>query len=73
MSPEDWAAPVDYRNGPVYVRVEPLEKPAGDQPTSWSVCYMPNKGRNHDYGCISIGANKTAGVHEKDRDMITFW
>ena len=34
---------------------------------------MPNKGRNHDYGCISIGANKTAGVHEKDRDMITFW
>ena len=32
--PKDWTSPVDYRNGTVHLRLEVLEKPAGDQPTS---------------------------------------
>lgn len=71
--PKDWTAPVDYRNGTVHVRLEVLEKPAGDQPTTWSVCYIPYKGQNHGYGCIGTGVYKTTGVHEKDLDMTTFW
>jgi hypothetical protein len=71
--PKDWTAPVDYRNGTVHVRLEVLEKPAGSQPTTWSVCYIPNKGQNHGYGCIGTGVYKEKGVLEKDIDMTSFW
>jgi hypothetical protein len=71
--PKDWTAPVDYRNGTVHVRLEVLEKPPGGQPTTWSVCYIPNKGQNHGYGCIGTGVYKEKGVYEKDIDMTSFW
>jgi len=71
--PKDWTAPVDYRNGTVHLRLEVLEKPAGDQPTSWSVCYIPYKGQNHGYGCIGTGPYSKTGVIEKDLDMTKFW
>lgn len=71
--PKDWTTPVDYRNGTVHLRLEVLEKPAGDQPTSWSVCYIPYKGQNHGYGCIGTGAYSKTGVIEKDLDMTKFW
>jgi hypothetical protein len=63
--PKDWTTPVDYRNGTVHLRLEVLEKPAGDQPTSWSVCYIPYKGQNHGYGCIGTGPYSKAG---RDRE-----
>jgi hypothetical protein len=71
--PKDWTAPVDYRNGTVHLRLEILEKPAGSQPTTWSVCYIPNKGQNHGYGCIGTGVYTEKGVVEKDIDMTSFW
>ena len=71
--PKDWTAPVDYRNGTVHVRLEVLEKPPGGQPTTWSVCYIPNKGQGHNYGCIGVGVYKEAGLYEKDIDMTSFW
>jgi len=71
--PKDWTAPVDYRNGTVHVRLEVIEKPAGGEPTTWSVCYIPNKGQNHGYGCIGTDVYKEAGVYEKDVDMTKFW
>ena len=71
--PRDWTAPVDYRGGTVHVRLEVLEKPAGGEPTTWSICYIPNNGRNHGYGCIGTDVSKEAGVYEKDIDMTKFW
>ena len=71
--PKDWTAPVDYRNGTVHVRLEVIEKPAGGEPTTWSVCYIPVKGQGHGYGCIGISAYKEAGVHEQDIAMTKFW
>ncbi|QDV24667.1 hypothetical protein [Aureliella helgolandensis] len=71
--PEDWTAPVDYRNGTVHVRLEVIEKPPGSEPTTWSVCYIPNKGQNHGYGCIGTDVYKEVGVYEKDIDMTKFW
>ena len=71
--PKDWTAPVDYRHGTVHLRLEVIEKPPGGQPTTWSVCYIPNKGQNHGYGCIGTGAYKETGVYEKDIDMTSFW
>jgi len=71
--PKDWTAPVDYRNGTVHVRLEVLEKPAGGEPTTWSVCYIPFKGQNHGYGCIGTDVYKEAGVHERDIEMTKFW
>jgi len=71
--PKDWTAPVDYRNGTVHLRLEVIEKPAGNQPTTWSVCYIPNKGQNHGYGCIGTGVYTEKGVVEKDIDMTSFW
>ena len=44
--PKDWTSPVDYRNGTAHIRLEVLEKPAGGEATTWSVCYIPNKGQN---------------------------
>src|SRR5688572_1132760 len=49
--PKDWTAPVDYRNGTVHVRLEVIEKPAGGAPTTWTLCYIPNKGQKGGYGC----------------------
>ena len=71
--PTDWTAPVDYRNGTVHVRLEVIEKPAGSEPTQWSVCYIPNKGQNHGYGCIGTDTYKEKGVYEKDIPMTKFW
>ena len=71
--PGNWIAPVDYRHGTVHVRLEVLEKPAGGEPTTWSVCYIPNKGQNHGYGCIGTDVYSKAGVYEKDIDMTKFW
>ena len=41
--PRDWTAPVDYRNGTVHIRTEVIEKPAGGEPTTWTLCYIPNQ------------------------------
>lgn len=71
--PVDWTSPVDYRSGTVHVRLEVLEKPAGDAPTTWSVCYIPNKRQNGGYGCIGTDIYRTTGVFEKDVDMTKFW
>lgn len=71
--PKDWTAPVDYRHGTAHVRLEVLDKPAGGEATTWSVCYIPNKGQNHGYGCFNTGVYKEAGVFEKDIPMTEFW
>lgn len=71
--PKDWTAPVDYRNGTVHVRLEVLEKPAGGEPTTWSVCFIPYKGKGHGYGCFNTDVYKEVGVYEKDVPMTKFW
>ncbi len=47
----DWTAPVDYRNRTVHIRTEVMAKPAGGEPTTWTLCYIPNKGQGNGYGC----------------------
>ena len=71
--PRDWTSPVDYRNGTVHVRLEVLEKPAGEEPTTWSICYIPNKGQKNGYGCLGTDIYKKIGVYEKDISMNAFW
>lgn len=71
--PKDWTSPIDYRNGSVHIRLEVFEKPAGQAPTTWSLCYIPNKGQGNGYGCTSTGAYTEAGVYEKDIPMTSFW
>ena len=71
--PQNWTTPVDYRNGTTHVRLEVLEKPAGGEATTWSVCYIPNKGRDKGYGCFNTPVYEQAGVYEKDIEMTKFW
>lgn len=71
--PADWTSPVDFRNGTVHVRLEVLEKPPGDAPTTWSLCYIPNKGQGNGYGCTNTGVYTKVGVYEKDVSMTSFW
>ena len=71
--PKNWVSPIDYRNGTVHLRLEVIDKPAGGQPTSWSICYIPFKGQGHGYGCIGTGAYREKGVIEKDISMTSFW
>jgi hypothetical protein len=71
--PSDWTAPVDYRNGTVHVRLEVIEKPEGEAPTTWSICYIPNKGQKNGYGCLGTDVYKSKGVYEKDISMTKFW
>src|SRR6059058_5200450 len=47
--PRDWTDPVDYRKGTVNIRAEVIEKPAGGEPTTWTLCYIPNKGKGNGY------------------------
>jgi hypothetical protein len=71
--PRDWTAPVDYRNGTVHVRAEVIEKPAGGEPTTWTLCYIPNKGRGNGYGCTGTILYREKGVYERDISMKSFW
>lgn len=71
--PKDWTSPVDFRNGTVHIRVEVLEKPPGEAPTTWSLCYIPNKGQKNGYGCANTGVYTSEGVYEKDVHMTSFW
>ncbi len=71
--PRDWTAPVDYRNGTVHIRTEVIEKPDGGAPTTWSLCYIPNKGQGNGYGCTGTDVYRETGVYEKDVSMKSFW
>lgn len=71
--PKNWTSPVDFRNGTVHIRTEVLEKPEGGQPTTWSLCYIPNKGQKNGYGCTHTGVYKEKGVYERDESMTKFW
>jgi hypothetical protein len=71
--PKDWTAPVDYRNGTVHIRTEVLEKPPGGEPTTWSLCYIPNKGQKNGYGCTGTVVYREPGVYEQDVSMTKFW
>jgi hypothetical protein len=71
--PMDWTTPVDYRNGTVHIRLEVIEKPTGGYPTTWSLCYIPNKGQKNNYGCTSTGIYLEKGIFEKDVAMTSFW
>jgi hypothetical protein len=71
--PRDWTAPVDYRNGTVHIRAEVIEKPEGGEPTTWTLCYIPNKGKGNGYGCTGTGLYREKGVYEQDISMKSFW
>ncbi len=71
--PKNWTSPVDYRNGTVHIRIEVLEKPPGDAPTKWTLCYIPNKGQGNGYGCTGTELFTTEGVFERDESMTSFW
>lgn len=71
--PIDWTSPVDYRNGTVHIRLEVIEKPTGDIPTTWTLCYIPNEGQGNGYGCTSTGLYTTEGIYEVDVPMTSFW
>ena len=71
--PKDWTSPVDFRNGSVHIRLEVLEKPPRSAPTTWTLCYIPNKGQGNGYGCTSSGIYTENGVYEKDIPMTSFW
>lgn len=71
--PRDWTKPVDYRNGTVHIRAEVLEKPPGGEPTTWTLCYIPNRGRGNGYGCTGTQLYTAEGIYEKDVSMKSFW
>jgi hypothetical protein len=71
--PRDWTSPVDYRNGTVHIRTEVIEKPAGSEPTEWTLCYIPNRGQGNGYGCTGSGIYRDAGVYERDVPMTSWW
>jgi len=71
--PKDWTHPVDFRNGTVHIRIEVIEKPKGNEPTKWTLCYIPNKGKGNMYGCTSTVLFTAEGVYEKEVSMNEFW
>ncbi|SFI47382.1 hypothetical protein [Planctomicrobium piriforme] len=71
--PKDWTSPIDYRNGTVHIRMEVLEKPKGNEATTWSLCYIPYKGQKNNYGCTGSPTYKKPGVYEMDVPMTKFW
>src|SRR5437870_858640 len=71
--PRDWTFPVDYRNGTVHIRTEVIEKPPGGEKTTWTLCYIPNRGQGNGYGCTGSGFYHEKGVYELDVPMTSFW
>src|SRR5258705_4947247 len=68
--PTNWLAPVDYRNGTLHVRAEVFKKPAGDQTTGWTLCYIANVG---EYCCADTDYNRSTGIFERETKMTAFW
>lgn len=68
--PENWVSPINYRDGSVHIRVEVLDKPAGDQSVGWALCYIANEGA---YGCPYSEYYTAEGVFENDVSMADFW
>jgi len=71
--PTDWTSPLDYRNGTVHIRIDVMDKPSGSAPTTWTLCYIPNKGQGNGYGCTGTDIYMEKGVYEKDVPMTSFW
>ena len=71
--PLNWEKPVNYRDGKVHIRIEVMDKPAGGFPTTWTLCYIPNKGQGNGYGCTTTGLYTAEGVYDRDEDMHDFW
>ena len=72
--PKDWTSPVNYADGSLYVFMEVLEKPKGDEKTHWSLCYIANKGQNgSSYACASSPHYTGTGTFEVTRDMKKLW
>lgn len=71
--PSDWTQPVDFRHGSVHIILEVLDKPAGDFPTTWTLCYIPHQGQGNGYGCTTSGLYTAPGVYERDVAMTEFW
>ena len=71
--PRDWTSPVDYRNGTVHIRTEVIEKPAGGFPTTWTLCYIPNRGQGNGYGCTGTQIYREKGIYEQDVSMTSWW
>lgn len=71
--PIDWTSPVDYRNGTVHIRAEVLEKAPGGEKTTWTLCYIPNKGQGNGYGCTGTGLYSAPGVYAVDVPMTSWW
>ena len=71
--PRDWTSPVDYRNGTVHIRTEVIEKPDGGEPTTWTLCYIPNRGQGNGYGCTGTVLYREKGIYEQDVPMNSWW
>jgi hypothetical protein len=71
--PRDWTSPADYRNGTVHIRTEVIEKPDGEEPTTWTLCYIPNRGQGNGYGCTGTVLYREKGIYEQDLPMNSFW
>ena len=71
--PKDWTSPIDYRNGMAHIRCEVIDKPPGGEPTTWTICYIPNHGQKNGYGCMGTELYREKGVYEKDVPMTSFW
>lgn len=71
--PKDWTIPIDYRNGTVHIKIEVIDKPKGNAPTKWTLCYIPNKKQGNGYGCTSTDIYLKEGLYEKDVLMTDFW
>jgi len=71
--PKDWTTPLDYRNGTVHIRAEVMEKPAGGENTTWTLCYIPNQGQGNGYGCTGTVIYREKGVYEQDVPMTSWW
>ena len=73
-TPQDWTSPLNYAEGTVHVLIDVLDKPDGDVPTYWSICYIAKKGQNGSrYACTSSPKYKKPGTYQVVQDMKKLW
>ena len=55
-----------FRNGTVHIRTEVIEKPAGGELTTWTLCYIPNRGQGNGYGCTGTVVYREKGIYGRN-------
>lgn len=70
--PTNWTAPVNYRNGRIYARLEVFTKPS-TRSVRYQICLFQDEHTSDKHACMTTRTFSTIGLYNWDQDMDRVW